>query len=63
MPMGFAMRMGVTFGVKTEVSPCCETTLSCGTCIGRNVIKGQIFGSQWSQPSHNSPLHTTLTPV
>lgn len=42
MPMGFAVKMGVLVvitGVKTVVSPCCETALFSGACIGRNAIK------------------------
>lgn len=64
LPMGVLV---VTTGVKTGDSPCCETTLSSGACIGRNVVKGQIAraSSQCSQPSHsthNTPLQT-LIPV
>lgn len=74
MPMSFAMKMGllvVSASVKTEASPCSETALSSGACIGRNVIKGQIARadsqcSQQSDSTHKTPLHTTretLTPV
>lgn len=57
MPVGFAMKMGVlvvTTGVKTEVSPCCETALSSGACLAEMLLKDKL-----PMLIHSAHSHTT----